>query len=276
MSTPTAPFTDTKLVRSSLYATADRIEQRTSALHRAKITGADAAATIAALAAAAHPNPSRVADIGCGRGTTTIRLAHQYPAATIVAVDQSPALLAVTGNRLRAQRREVTLVAADFHHLRGVLAHVDVAAAAFCLYHSRHPEKALAEIGACLAPGAHLIAATKSADSYINIDRVIAASGLDREAVSRPSLYEAFHTSNAEAALAAAGFILRRRVDQQHTFRFTDLAHLAEYAVTSPKYRLPSKLTADPAALAAALRARLSDEPITAASTVTYLVATRP
>ncbi|MEV5694282.1 class I SAM-dependent methyltransferase [Micromonospora globbae] len=276
MSTPTAPFTDPALIRGTLYATADRIGQRTSALHRAKVTGADAAGTIAALAAAAHPAPTRVADIGCGRGTTTIELARQYPAAAIVAVDQSPALLAVVRNRLRTHAREINFVTADFHHLRGVLADVDVAVAAFCLYHSRRPEQVLAEIGACLAPGGHVIAATKSADSYATIDQVIAASGLDRGAISRPSLYEAFHTGNAEAAFAAAGLVLHRRLDQQHTFRFTDLAHLAEYAVTSPKYRLPPELTADPAALAAALRARLPDEPVTAASTVTYLVATRP
>ena len=203
-------------------------------------------------------------------------MARQYPTAAIVAVDQSPVLLTVVGDRLRAYGRHIDLVAADFHHLRGVLADIDVAVAAFCLYHSQYPNQVLAEISTCLAPGGYVIATTKSADSYTDIDQIIAASGMDPNACSRPSLYETFHTGNAEAALTMAGLVLRRRLDQQHTFRFADLAHLAEYVVTSPKYQLPPRLSADPAALAAVLRTRLPDAPVTATSTVTYLVAARP
>jgi SAM-dependent methyltransferase len=217
-----------------------------------------------------------VADIGCGRGTTTVRLARQYPSTAIVAVDQSPALLAVAADRLSAQNCRADLVTADFHRLRGVLTEVDLAVAAFCLYHSPQPERALAEIGACVVPGGHLIAATKSADSYHEIDAVIAASGLDPRAIGRPSLYQTFHTGNAEAAFTTAGLVLRRRIDQEHTFRFINADHLAEYLVTSPKYHLPTELSTDPTALAAELRRRLPDGPIIATSTVTYLVAARP
>jgi SAM-dependent methyltransferase len=263
------------LVAGPLYATAARLGQRTSALHRAKIDGADAATTIATLAAAANPSPARVADIGCGRGTTTLRLAQHYPAAALVAVDQSPALLAVVGNRLRAENREVALVTGDFHRLRGVLTDVDLAVAAFCLYHSPRPDQALAEISACLTPDGRVIAATKSADSYTTIDEFLARSSLDPEATSRPSLYQTFHAGNAEATLAAAGLDLYQRLDQRHTFRFADLDHLADYVVTCPKYRLPPELSTDPAALGAALHAQLPDGPVIASSTVTYLVAGR-
>jgi SAM-dependent methyltransferase len=166
-------------------------------------------------------------------------------------------------------------VTADFHHLRRVLGEIDLAVAAFCLYHSPHPERALAEISACLVSRGHLIAVTKSADSYHEIDAVMAASGLDPKATHRPSLYQTFHTANAETALTAAGLVLRRRLDQQHTFRFTDTDHLAQYVVTCPKYRLPPELGTDPAALAAELRSRLPDGPTIATSTVTYLVAAR-
>jgi SAM-dependent methyltransferase len=174
------------------------------------------------------------------------------------------------------QGRQVDLVAADFHDLRGVIAEVDLAVAAFCLYHSPHTERALAEIAECCTPGAHIIAATKSADSYHEIDAAIAISGLDPDAARRPSLYQTFHTGNAEAALAAAGLVLRRRLDQQHTFRFTDTDHLAEYVATCPKYQLPAELTMEPSVLAAELGARLTDTAVTATSTVTYLVAARP
>ncbi|WP_203837560.1 class I SAM-dependent methyltransferase [Winogradskya humida] len=108
-------------MRGPLYAAAAPLAQRTRSLHRAKTTGADATATITILAAATNPLPNRVADIGCGRGTTTVALARQYPSAAIVAVDQSPALLAVVADRLRAQNHEALLVSADFTGFEGSL-----------------------------------------------------------------------------------------------------------------------------------------------------------
>jgi len=262
-----APFTDPTLIRGALYATSDRIEQRTSALHRAKTSGADAAAS--------NPAPARVLDIGCGRGTSTLRLARQFPAATVIAADLSPALLATAGGRLAAQPGDVSFVAADFHHLPFAAGSIDVAVAGFCLYHSPRPDQALAEITRCLRPGGYAIVTTKSADSYHAIDTLIADSGLDPDAATRPSLYQSFHTGNAAQIAATAGLRIARRVDQEHTFRFAGLAHLAEYAVTSPKYLLPADLTGDPQRLAAELRRRLPDIPVTATSTVTYLVAQR-
>ena len=58
-------------------------------------------------------------------------------------------------------------------------------------------------------------------------------------------------------------------------FTFPALADVAGYLATSPKYDLPPGLTGHPAALAAALRQRLPDEPVTATSVVTYLSAIR-
>lgn len=270
------PFTDTSLVRGPLYASADRLAQRTGALHQAKIRGADAADTIAALTVIAIPAPAgRVADIGCGRGTTTVRLAEQWPAARLVAVDQSSALLAVAGGRLRQHGHWALLACADFHHLPLAGASVDLAVAAFCLYHSAHPERAVAEIGRCLAPGGRAILVTKSADSYHHIDDLLGRTGLDPHASSRPSLYRTFHSGNAEGVVAAGGLTRRTRVDQRHVFRFADFAHLAAYAVTSPKYQLPPALAADPPQLADALRSHLPDQPVTTTSIVTYLVVAR-
>jgi hypothetical protein len=137
------------------------------------------------------------------------------------------------------------------------------------------PKQALAGIARCLAPGGCLILTTKSPDSYRELDATIAASGLDRHATDRPSLYHSFHSHNAPAILAAAGLVLHRRLDQRHIFQFGDADHLAEYVVTCPKYQLPPELTGDPAALAAALRTRLPDTAVTTTSTVTYLVAAR-
>ncbi|MEV0898183.1 class I SAM-dependent methyltransferase [Actinoplanes sp. NPDC049802] len=276
MPTPRAPFTDPATVRDVLYDSPDRLARRTAALHRAKVSGADAAATITTLAATINPMPRRIVDIGCGRGTTSLSLAGRFPDATLIAVDQSPALLDTARDRLAATGRHIETVTADFHHLRDLLGPADLAVAAFCLYHSPQPVDALAEIGAALTLDGHLIAATKSTDSYQEIDDIIANSGLDGDARRWPSLYQAFHTDNAQDLMTRAGFVIRRRIDQRHTFRFDGLAHLAEYAATIPKYQLPPEVAVRPDAFAEALLNRLPDSPLTTFSTVTYLVAQLP
>lgn len=268
------PFTDTTLIRGRLYAGAGRLAQRTNALHRAKISGEDATATITGLAAMT-PEPAQVLDIGCGRGTTTISLARRYPGA-VTAIDQSPALLAAAYERLLVAGTTARIVCGDFHQLPIRDESADVAIASFCLYHSRHPERALAEISRCLHPGGHLIATTKSATSYSEIDGVLASSGIDPGAAERQSLYSAFHSGNAERIITAAGLTVCHRLDQRHVFEFTDFAHLAEYAITCPKYR-PRPGHRDATAMAAALQAQDQQErAVTATSTVTYLVAARP
>ena len=85
-----SPFTDPVQVRGVLYASADRIAQRTGALLRARVTGRHAGDVIADLAQqAVGTNDVLVADLGCGRGTTTRMLADRLPAARVVAVDLS-------------------------------------------------------------------------------------------------------------------------------------------------------------------------------------------
>ena len=116
---------------------------------------------------------------------------------------------------------------------------------------------------------------TKSADSYRDMDQAVAASGLDPDAGTRPSLYAAFHSGNA-AAIAATALRVEQVLHEEHVFRFQNLDHLAAYLVTSPKYRLPPHLAVDAGALAAELRRRLPDTAITTTSTITYVVAHRP
>jgi len=57
----------------------------------------------------------------------------------------------------------------------------------FCLYHSPHPAQALAAIVDHLAEDGTLVITTKSADSYHEIDKTIAACTLDPGATHRPS-----------------------------------------------------------------------------------------
>lgn len=271
---PAGSFTDSTLVHGALYATADRLVQRSGALRAAKIAGSNAATTIAALAVAGLAPTDTVIDIGCGRGTSTLRLAERLPNARLVAVDRSVALLAVARERLHQAGHTVAVTCADFHQIPLPDASVDVAVAAFCLYHSAHPAHVIAEIARCLRPGGRAVLVTKSADSYHAIDCVVAEAGLDSRACRRQSLYATFHSGNA-ADIAAAVLRVERVEHEQHAFRFADLSHLADYLSTSPKYRLPETLATDRDALAAELHRRLTERVVETKSTISYVVASR-
>jgi ubiquinone/menaquinone biosynthesis C-methylase UbiE len=269
------PFTDPALVRGALYASADRIAHRTGALLRARVTGRHAGEVIAGLAhQAVGTNDVLVADLGCGRGTTTRMLADRLPAVRVVAVDQSAALLAASNRRLDGIPG-VSAIRADFHRLPFPDGSCGLVVAAFCLYHSPSPGSVITEITRCLLPGGTAIFAVKSADSYRELDQLVARSGLDPAATSRPSLYQAAHSGNI-TGLAAASLSVRLVTHETHRFAFRALADVAEYLATSPKYDLPPALAGNPVALAIALRQRVPDAPVTATSVVTYLVAVRP
>lgn len=271
---PATPFTDPDLVTGPLYATADRLAQRTGALHAAKIHGDDATTTIVGLAARSAPAGAVVADIGCGRGSTTVALARRLTPARLIAIDQSAALLDAVESRMATAGHPVETRCADFHHLPLPDATVDIAVAAFCLYHSPHPEQVVAEIARCLAPAGIAVLVTKSADSYHEIDQIIAETGLDPQASCRASLYDTFHSATA-ADIVRTALDVADVVHQRHVFEFRDLGHLADYVTTSPKYHLPEHLTDNPDVLADTLRRRMADRPITATSTVTYVIASR-
>ncbi len=265
------PFTDPDTV-AGLYADAGRTKQRTSALLTAKTGGDNATATIVDLAVHQAPEHPAVCEVGCGRGTVTVALAEALSPSRHTVVDISPAFLATVANRAADAGFVVETVRGDFHHLPLPDTSFDVLVAAFCLYHSTRPADVVAEIARCLAPGGRAILATKSVDSYHEIDQLMVDTGLDPQATSRPSLYETFHTANATEVIATR-LEVTEVIHRDHTFRFTDFDHLAAYAVTIPKYQLPQWLGTDPGDLAAELRRRTHDRPLTANSTVTYIVA---
>lgn len=270
-------FTDPPLV-CGLYASADRIAQRTRALHRARTSGRHAGEVIADLAAQAQPANSRhpqMADIGCGRGTTTGMLARRLPTSQLVALDRSAALLAATRYTLLHTPSAAELICGDFHNLPFADCSYDIVVAAFCLYHSPVPQNVVGEIARCLRPHGKAVLATKSADSYSELDCLVAAAELDVHANSRTSLYATAHSENL-ALLASAHLVVGQVIHHSHTFKFAGLADVAEYLATSPKYEITAVPASDPKALAAALSLTMPDCPVTATSTVTYVVASRP
>lgn len=269
------PFTNPVWVRGALYESADRLVRRTGALHRARASGRHAAAVICELAEEAPgADTGLVADLGCGRGTTTRLLAELLPRAKVIGADLSAALLLAARQRMTGTGR-AALVRADFDQLPFSNHSCNLVVAAFCLYHARSPENVITEIARCLVAGGTAIIAVKSADSYRELDQLVARSGLDPAAETRPSLYQAAHSGNIES-LAAASLDVGQVIHETHRFIFPTFADVAEYLSTSPKYHLPPGLPGHPAALTAALRQWAVDEPVTAASVVTYLTAVCP
>lgn len=274
--TTLSPFVD-PVSHPELYGDAERLARRTAALHRAKTAGRPVAGVIADLAVEHLGNHRTgvVADLGCGRGTTTLTLANRLGRARLVAVDLSPAVLSSGRARLKEEDGAgIRWLHADFHHLPIRDGAVHVLVAAFCLYHSRWPADAIAEWARCLALGGTAILVTKSVDSYRALDELVAASGLDPDACRRPSLYAAAHSANL-AELAARSLTVSRVEHHEHRFTFADLDHVADYVTTSPKYAIPTRFRGDAALLARALRARLPDGPVNAISTVTYVIGVR-
>ncbi|MEV0334527.1 class I SAM-dependent methyltransferase [Nocardia sp. NPDC050717] len=267
------PFTDPDTV-AGLYADAGRTQQRTNALLTAKTRGENATTTIVDLATRYAPKHPTICEIGCGRGTVTLALAEALAPTHHTVVDISPAFLTTVNERATAAGFTVETVHGDFHHLPLTDTTFDVVVAAFCLYHSTRPADVVAEIARCLTPGGRAVLATKSGDSYHEIDQLMVETGLDPSASRRPSLYETFNSTNA-ADIVSTGIELTDVIHREHTFRFTDFDHLAAYAITVPKYQLPQRLATNPRKLAAELRRRTRDRAVTATSTVTYLTGSR-
>ncbi|HWI94893.1 MAG TPA: methyltransferase domain-containing protein [Solirubrobacterales bacterium] len=215
-----------------LYAETERQGRRVGALLGAKVSGENAGATIVALAREAAPPQPRLLEVGCGRGGTLARLVAELEPQRTVALDSSAAMLAAARTRAGPA---VETVHGDFHLLPFKEGEFDLAVAAFCLYHADQPETVCAELARCIGGEGVVVLATKSANSYHELDAFVAASGLDRAAVSRPSLYERFHSGNLEeVAQEAFATVLVRH--ETHRFVFATPEDAATYASTVPKY----------------------------------------
>lgn len=269
------PFIDPVQV-PALYADQTRVRRRSGALLDAKIEGMHVGQLIAELLHTAAPDlaakPAFIADIGCGAGHPTRTLARRFPHARLLAIDASTQMLTAANTHLHdhlgTEAHRVTYLRADFHHLPLADAAYDAAVAAFCLYHSSNPAQAIAEIARCLIPGGPAVLVTKSADSYHELDELVADTGLDPDATRRPSLYETADSTRLPE-LTAPILTVEAVLHDRHVFQFRNAHHLAEYLTTVPKYQFPESLRVAPAALAADLRRRRGDGPTTSTSTST-------
>jgi ubiquinone/menaquinone biosynthesis C-methylase UbiE len=95
---------------------------------------------------------SRVVDVGTGTGFVAAGLAGQ--AATVIGIDNSPAMLAVAADNLAALGVDnVQLTEAELDNLRLPDDSVNVAVANMVLHHAPDPARMLAEMGRVVRPG---------------------------------------------------------------------------------------------------------------------------
>ncbi|WP_449475472.1 class I SAM-dependent methyltransferase [Streptomyces abikoensis] len=269
------PFLDRGRHRD-LYGRAGRLTRRTGALMRAKTSGRPVPKVIVRLLTdhrGEDAPPGLVVDIGCGRGTSSRALAEQLRPTRLIGIDLAQALLADARERAGRQRGvRAEFVQADFHQLPLAGGSAGSVVAAFCLYHSPQPERALAEIARVLAGDGLAVLVTKSLDSYREMDALVARAGLDPRAEQRESLYTAAHSGNL-AGLTDTCLEVITTEHEEHRFTFDGLDHAAEYLATNPKYHLAPGLYGNPGALAKALHEALPEQSITTSSVITYVVA---
>jgi len=168
----TAATTATVQVRRQFGAIA--AAYATSAVHAA---GADLAALVEA---AALTGRERVLDIGCGAGHTALALAHM--AASVIAIDITPEMLAVAEGL--AAQRGITNVAfrlGDVAALPFPDGAFELVTSRYSAHHYAAPERALAEVARVLCPGGRFLLIDSVAPESPALDTFFNAAELLRD-----------------------------------------------------------------------------------------------
>lgn len=104
--------------------------------------------------------PHTIADVGAGTGTGSWALATRFPAAEIVAIDRSPAMLTrlETAARTRGLAERMRVAEADLDVAWPEVGTIDLAWAASSLHHFTDVDRVLRDILAALNPGGLCVA----------------------------------------------------------------------------------------------------------------------
>lgn len=139
---------------------------------------------------------SRILDVGSGPGVGTCEWAERFPAADVVAIDGSPAMLERAAARPRSrglEHRVLTQVAELPGGLAPFAGSADVVWASMSLHHVGDEVGALREMGSCLAPGGVLaIAEFGDPTQLLPLDVGVGRPGLaERVQAASTSWFEA-------------------------------------------------------------------------------------
>ncbi|MET8149855.1 class I SAM-dependent methyltransferase [Actinoplanes sp. NPDC049668] len=105
--------------------------------------------------------PRRILDLGCGNGTGTLALAARFPEAELIAVDVSPDMLRLLGDKAARAgvAGRVRTVQADLDDGWPDVAGVDLVWASASMHHVADPDRVLADLFAAIRPGGLLAVA---------------------------------------------------------------------------------------------------------------------
>jgi SAM-dependent methyltransferase len=207
-----ARINDADVVRAE-YATTTGLAGRRAAHFSYPTTGPQALEI--ALSSLREIEPQRILEVGCGFGDFALTM-NDSLRATVVAVDLSPAMIALTRDKgIAAQQADVQALPFE----DGMF---DAAVAAWMLYHVPNVDQAMHELHRTLRDGGRLIAITNASDHLHEL----------RELVGLGRLQSPFSAENGEQLL------LRnfRRVevhDAGGTIEFPDRAAVAAYIEAS-------------------------------------------
>ncbi|MEA2510359.1 MAG: hypothetical protein QOG21_2441 [Actinomycetota bacterium] len=204
---------DADVVRTE-YATATGLAGRRAAYSSYPTSGSQSLEI--ALSSLSEIEPQRILEVGCGFGDFALTMRNTL-IATIVAVDLSPAMVALTRDKgIAAQQADVQALPFE----NGAF---DAAVAAWMLYHVPDVDQAVRELHRTLRDGGRLIAITNASDHLHELRELV---GLGRR------LQSPFSAENGRQLL------LRhfRRVDVHDaggTIEFPDQAAVAAYIEAS-------------------------------------------
>ena len=106
-------------------------------------------------AAFAGGSPERIVDLACGTGDLTLALARRFPAATLVGIDLTPAMLALARRKCTAPR--FSFREGDAQRLDLPADSADLVTCAFGFRNFPDPAAALRECRRILRPGGELV-----------------------------------------------------------------------------------------------------------------------
>ena len=111
------------------------------------------------------PPPPRVLEIGCGTGFVSEALLARLPAARCLLTDLSPAMVRRCRDKLGHHPGAAGFVVMD-GEAPAVAGGFDLVASSLAVQWFLDPQRALARLGDCLAPGGRLVFATLGADTF--------------------------------------------------------------------------------------------------------------
>jgi SAM-dependent methyltransferase len=159
-------FTDRTVLTTEAYADPAPLTAR-YALYRHRQPPLDLPGVVTELL---HDVPGPVLDVGCGPGRTVAALRADRPQRTVVAVDLSPGMLAVTG---------APAMVADITALPVATGSAGAVLAMHMLYHVPDPEAGIREMARAKAPGGTVVISTNGDDDKEGLYDVCRAATAD-------------------------------------------------------------------------------------------------